>query len=147
MIVEKITEHDLGSLAELYRQLIPHAPDLSKMQAAFQRINENPNAIILGAKENGCLVGSAVGAICEILFGKCKPFMVVEDVVIDSAHRRKGIGGALMRELENYASQHDCAYIILLTDCDRPEAQHFYESLGYKTNPYKGYKKNLSSNV
>lgn len=147
MIIERILEKDLGMLAELYQQLIPHAPDFSQMQKALHRINENPNAIVLGANEKRSLVGSAIGVICDILFGRCKPFMIVEDVVIDENHRRKGIGTALMREMESIAAQRDCAYIMLLTDADRPEAQRFYESLGYKTDPYKGYKKSLSSNV
>jgi GNAT superfamily N-acetyltransferase len=80
------------------------------------------------------------------LFGKCKPFIVIEDVVVNESERRSGIGKALMVKLEEIAINKNCSYIFLLTDTDRPDAHYFYKLLGYKSEPYKGFKKILSSN-
>jgi hypothetical protein len=33
-----------------------------------------------------------MGILCEELYGQCRPFMAVEDVIVDQAHRRRGIG-------------------------------------------------------
>jgi ribosomal protein S18 acetylase RimI-like enzyme len=144
--IAPIREKDLESLAGLYQQLFPNRPDYDKMKETLLHLDKDPNHIILGAREDGQLVGSLVGVVCGILFGKCKPFMVVEDVVIDNNLRRAGIGKGLMTELERFAVSRECSYIILLTDSDRPEAHRFYESLGYQSDPYRGFKKSLASN-
>lgn len=147
MQLERLQEDDLVSLSLLYQQLVPHEPRLTEMREAFRKAQDNPNHLLIGAKENGKLIGSLVGIVCETLFGRCRPFVVVEDVVVDTDHHRKGVGKALMAEIEGFALDRECSYIILLTDSDRPEAQHFYEALGYKSEPYRGFKKTLSSNA
>jgi ribosomal protein S18 acetylase RimI-like enzyme len=77
-----------------------------------------------------------LAVICEMIFGQCKSFMVVEDVVVDEARRRTGIGVALMRYIEDYARKNNCAYIMLITDTDRVGSQKFYKRLGYNTDEY-----------
>jgi ribosomal protein S18 acetylase RimI-like enzyme len=69
--------------------------------------------------------------------------MVIEDVIVDHAHRRMGVGSALMRDLERRAADAGCSYIVLVSEAERTEAHRFYESLGYKANSYKGFKKRL----
>ena len=69
--------------------------------------------------------------------------MVIEDVVVDKNHRRAGIGTALMLKLESIAKERNCSYIIFVTESDRVEAHRFYQSLGYKLDEHKGFKKRL----
>ena len=138
-----MTEDDLESLAGIYKQFWEEDSCRDKMRASFRKLSKNPNYLFLGAKHNGRLVGSAMGIICEELYGECKPFMVIEDVIVDRSHRRKGIGAELMVELERRAVERGCAYIILVTDQDRADAHRFYQSLGYNGEKYKGFKKRL----
>lgn len=146
--IAPIETDDIEQLAALYRQLVEHEPDIAGMRHAFLQASRNKNHIVLGAKdEHGQLVGSCVGVICETLVGKCRPFIVVEDVVVERSGRRAGIGRALMAEIENHAQERGCSYIFLLTDADRPDAQRFYLSLGYHTDEYRGFKKILASNT
>ena len=102
-----------------------------------------PRAVPLVADQQNNLVGSVMGIICEELYGDCNPFMVVEDVIVDKHQRRLGIASSLMRELEICALKHNCNYIIFVTESERTEAHRFYESLGYKSDEYKGFKKRL----
>jgi len=68
--------------------------------------------------------------------------LVIENMIIDKSRRRKGIGAALLKELEIRAKARQCAQIILVTESDRIDACNFYEKNGFQ--PYnKGYKKNL----
>ena len=143
MDIGPITEEALPALSLLYQQLVPNDPAVDKMREALQVIQRNPNQIILAARIEGRLVGSVLGVACQMLFGQCKSFAVVEDVVVDADHRRRGVGTALMREIERWALGRNCSYILLITDDDREEAQRFYESLGYQTDHYKGFKKTL----
>jgi len=148
MKISRIEAQDLGSLEVLYQQLAQHKPNMAEMGRTLERIANDENHVILGAKTtDGRLVGSCVGVICATLVGKCRPFMVVEDVVIDASYRRAGIARRLMNEIENHARSRNCSYIMLMTDTDRPEAQSFYLSLGYNTEEYRGFKKTLASNT
>jgi ribosomal protein S18 acetylase RimI-like enzyme len=143
MEIKPLTQSDLASLADLYAQFWGEESSLQKMQSTFQRLERNANYIFLAAKQEGRLVGSAMGIICEELYGECKPFMVIEDVIVDKRQKRKGIGSQLMHELERIAAERDCNYIIFVTETERFEAQRFYESLGYTSDSHKGFKKRL----
>ena len=145
MEIRKLKEDDLDSLALLYQQFWGEKSSLEKMRSTFQRLQNNPNYIFLAAKQQNRLVGSVMGIICEELYGECKPFMLVEDVIVDKGHRRLGIGSSLMRTLEKCANEMNCNYIIFVTESERSEAHRFYESIGYQSDAYKGFKKRLKS--
>lgn len=147
MEISPVTRDSLDELGALYAELIPHAPDVNRMESVFDDLQANPDHYLYGAWSDGRLVGSAIGVVCSLLFGHCKPFMVIEDVVVTQQSRRRGAGRQLMIALEKIAKQRDCAYILLTTDQDRIPAQRLYESLGYETRPYLGYRKTLSSNT
>ena len=86
-----------------------------------------------------------MGIVCQELYGRCLPFMVVEDVIVDQAHRRRGIGSQLMRRIEGEADKNNCSYIMLVTDAHRDEAIGFYEHIGYHPDKYRACKKYLDA--
>ena len=141
--ISRLQIDDLKDLALLYQQLIANDISLEKMREAYARNSENPNHIVFVAKLNGDLIGTALAVVCQMYFGQCRSFMVVEDVVVDVKYRGKGIGTALMHEIENHARSCNCAYIMLITDTDRVDSQQFYRSLGYKSSEYCAFKKHL----
>lgn len=141
MKIVELQERDLEALAGLYRQFWGEESSLEKMKATFRRLSKNSHYVLLGAKQEDNLIGSVMGIVCEELYGQCKPFMVVEDVIVDKAQRRKGVGSQLMRELERRAMDHGCAYIIFVTEQNRTGAHEFYHALGYSSDAYKGFKK------
>ena len=143
MKISRLSEQDLPSLADMFRQFWGETSSLEKMRATFSRLVANPAYILLAARENGRLTGFVMGIVCEELYGDCRPFMVVEDLIVDEKQRRKGAGSALMSELEKCAIDHDCCQIIFVTEADRTEAHRFYKSLGYESEPYKGFKKRI----
>lgn len=143
MKIRRLAEDDLAGLSGLYAQFWGEESSLEQMRATFRRLAENPRYLLLVAEEAGCLAGSVMGIICEELYGECKPFLVIEDVIVDRQHRRAGIGSALMRELERCAADSGCSYVIFVTETERVAAQRFYASLGYALDSHKGFKKKL----
>ncbi len=143
MEIKNLSEDDLPSLAKLYELFRNEQSSVEKMQSTFVRLRDNPNYILLAAKQDGRLIGSVMGVVCDELYGECKPFMVVEDVVVDNNHRRKGAGSLMMKELERRAIEKCCTYIILITEQARKTAHAFYKSLGFDGDVYKGFKKRL----
>ena len=139
--VLSIEQDDLAELSSLYEELSGLKTEPVKMAARFQEIKADPRCILLGVKLDGHLVGSAMGILCRDLVGGCRPFMVVENVIVSQAARRKGIGKALMLALEEQAASHDCYYVMFVSAAMRREAHEFYASLGYELDVVRGFKK------
>ncbi|KGE16557.1 GNAT family N-acetyltransferase [Paenibacillus wynnii] len=143
--VKEMESESLPALSELYTELINKSTDFSKLEAVFKSIKEDSRYILLGAFIEGELLGSVMGIICQDLVGECKPFMVIENVVVSSRARRQGVGQKLMAALEVIAREKDCWYIILVSGEQRKEAHIFYEALGYREEKVEGYRKHLIS--
>lgn len=143
MVIRNMSETDLPHLAKLYEQFWGEKSDIEKMNAQFQRMKNSDAYILLCASEDNRLLGSVMGVVCNELYGDCKPFLVVEDMIVDKSVRRSGIGRALFAELERRARSAGCSQALLVTETDRQDACGFYESLGFDPDRNKGYKKKL----
>lgn len=144
MKIRRTIKEDMLELALLYKQFWNEDSSIELMEMKFIELQENPNYILLSALEENHLIGSVLGIICEELYGECKPFLLIEDLIVDHKYRRKGIGKALMTEIEKLALENDCYQILLITHNDRKDAIAFYESLGFNPDTHKGFKKTLN---
>ncbi len=142
-IIRDLASEDLHGLAQLYKQFWGEECSLEKMQTVFETVCKDPRYVFLVADDHGLLTGSVRGVVCATLYGNCKPFMVVDDVIVDRPYRRRGIGKRLMRCLEARALENDCAFMTFVTETSRIEAQRFYSALGYDPEAYVGFKKNF----
>ena len=143
MKIRRLNEEDLPALARLYVQFWNEESSLGRMEETFARLKEDPDYIFLVAEVEDEIAGSLMGIICEELYGECRPFMVIEDVIVDREFREQGIGSALMREIEAYAVSRNCNYVIFVSEQERTDAVPFYRSLGYAPDSYRGFKKRL----
>jgi len=142
--VVKLVSYDLPALATLYEELTGRPTDLEAMRANHREMESNQDYILLGVKtENGDLVGSALGIVCRDIIDQCKPWMVVENVIVAGHARGQGVGKLLMNALEDIARSRGCSYINLTSSIKRPDAHHFYEAIGYADNLVKAFRKNL----
>ncbi|MDF2923451.1 MAG: hypothetical protein K0R57_2365 [Paenibacillaceae bacterium] len=145
MIVDAVKANDLTQLAKLYKQLMGSEPDQAAMRELFPVIGENPNYYLLGAYQADRLCGTVMGIVCYDLVGLCKPFMVVENVVVDEECRGMGTGAALMHDIERIARKRECTYIMLVSGMKRRQAHKFYEAMGYRLDRVQGFKKELDN--
>lgn len=141
-MIRELLITDLPALAELYFQFWEEESDISQMEKQFEIIKKDNRHILLVYEENGKVIGTVMGVVCRELYGTCRPFLVVENFIVDKNHRRKGIGKLLMNELERKARERNCTQMILVTEKDRADACGFYLSYGFQTNN-AGYKKKL----
>jgi GNAT superfamily N-acetyltransferase len=145
VIIKEVESESLLELSNLYTELINKSTNYNKLEEVFEVVKANDNYILLGAFVDGELVGSVMGIVCHDLVGECKPFMVLENVVVASRARRQGIGYKLMAAIETIAHERGCWYIILVSGEQRKEAHIFYEKLGYGEENVEGYRKHLVS--
>ncbi|MCO1603554.1 GNAT family N-acetyltransferase [Desulfosporosinus nitroreducens] len=143
MIIRDMIAEDIPQLAVLYKQFWNEESSIESMYENFCKFHEDDSYLLLSAVENNQLIGSVMGIICGELYGDCKPFMVLENMIVDNKYRNHGVGKALISELEKKAFENNCSQIILVTDTNRIDACKFYESAGYNPDTHKGYKKKL----
>ena len=129
MMIEKLKAEDIPELLELYNTLIPFETSLDKAMDAYQEMLFDDNYLLLVAKENNIVIGSALGICCKCL---AVSFLVIEDVIVKDGLRGKGIGRKLMESLDEFAKRKHCAYAILVSSAYRIEAHKFYEKAGFK---------------
>jgi len=141
--IEQATIIDLESLSELFEELIGEKTDFIKMNENFKLMSSDSSYIILVARENDEVLGSVMGIICMDLVKECQPFMVIENVVVKSKFRGKGVGMKLMQHLENLARSRNCYYTMLVSSGYRRDAHKFYEAIGYELGLVQGFKKYL----
>lgn len=143
IVIREINASDLPDLARLFVELSGTTTEMEKMEENFRLIYANRDYIVLGAEVSGSLVGTAMGIICKDLVGSCNPFMVIENVIVSSDYRGKGIGKKIMLELERIAHSWDCFYTMFVSGKQRADAHKFYESIGYRLDVVQGFKKYL----
>ena len=112
------------------------------MRRRWESLETGGRHIVLAAEDGGRLVGSVMGVVCEELYGDGRPFLVVENLIVDKGQRRKG-AGRMLRELEKAAEARDCAQMILVTEEERADACGFYEAYGFDRR-HRGYKKTIA---
>ncbi len=141
--IKPVNSGHLSSLGQLYDELMGTMTNSDKLMQTYQSIANNENYVILGAFNQDELVGSLMGIICQDLVGDCRPFMVVENVIVSNRARRQGVGTKLMQEIEWIARARDCSYMIFVSGEQRKEAHIFYEKLGFKEENVEGYRKHF----
>lgn len=142
--IKPITISDLERYANLCDELFGSKTNLVKLKAVLTKLISNPDYILVGAEdESGHLLGSVMGIICMDTVGECRPFIVLENLIVRENCRRLGIGRKLVEYIEEQAREKNCYFIMLMSLIKRKEAHQFYETLGYSGNIAKGYKKYL----
>lgn len=141
MDVADITEAQLPQLAALMRSLSGLDMDMARLEASFRAMAALPDYHLLGVSVDGALAGAALGIVCLDVVGACRPFMVVENVVVAAPYRRLGVGRRLFAALEERARARECLYAMLVAGPGREQARAFYSALGYFES--WGFKKRL----
>ena len=131
------TKDDLPAILDLYaRALDGEALDLAGAEALFERIRSYPDYRLQLAEIDGMLAGTFALLIMDNL-GECgRPSGVVEDVVVEPALQRSGVGRAMMERAMRICRQRGCYKMTLSSNLSRTAAHAFYEALGFEKHGY-----------
>ena len=140
-MVRDLARTDIPQLAQLYKLFWNEESNIGKMYITFDSIQLNQSHHLLGYfSDDNMLIGTVMGIICQELYGECKPFMVLENMIVAVNMRKKGVAKKLISELEKRATAAGCNQIILVTEKTRTDACGFYEAMGF-SKENAGYKK------
>lgn len=138
MQIRRATRDDLPVLLDLYRQLESQQPPLTmdRLAKVFDRLASYPDYGVYLALADGAAVGTFALLIMDTLGDRCAPEGIVEDVVVDRAHRGRGIGRAMMEFAMERCREAGCYKMVLSSNIVREEAHRFYETLGFQKHGY-----------
>jgi ribosomal protein S18 acetylase RimI-like enzyme len=129
---------DAAALHRLYGELADGRTDarpagMDRTRAILTDIVGQPARRLLVAEgEGGRLAGTVDVLVVVNLTYAGRPWAVVENVVVAEAHRRQGIGRALMQAAMGQARQAGCYKVQLTSGKHRDGAHAFYRSLGFE---------------
>ena len=138
MRVRDARSGDLSALVELYRQLV--VDDDADAQAlggevglrVLEGMISQPDRNLLVAEGDGVVLGTADQVVVVNLTHGGRPWCIVENMVVDEWHRRRGVGQALMAEVLRRARAVNCYKVQLLSRRVRTDAHDFYRAIGFE---------------
>lgn len=132
---------DFQAVLELYRQLYEELdlrPD-DRVRQAWADTLATPGRTVLIAEDGGALVGTVDLTVVANAARDGRPHLLVENVVVDAAHRGRGVGRRMLEAAEAHARAAGC-YKVQLSPVE-PDACAFYEAIGMQVSgrTYKRY--------
>lgn len=140
MIIEKLKLEDISELLELYKELTPYNNSLNKSIEIYKEMLKDDKYLLLVAKENNKIVGSALAVCCLVLVLDGGRFLAIEDVIVRDGLRGMGIGKKLMGAIDEFAIKNNCVYSIVVSSDHRKGAHKFYENVGFSEG-VRGFRK------
>ena len=139
LTIRKANRDDLDGILAIYAE--PdidngNALDLNSAEAIFDKMKHYPDYTLYVATANSQIVGSFALLIMDNLAHMGAPSAVVEDVVVHSKWRGRGIGSRMIRFAIDKAKDAKCYKLALTCNINRDRAHKFYESLGFEKHGY-----------
>ena len=140
VVIRQALTEDVPQLLNLYAQLNPEDKPVDAIRAAVvweKAINSGVAYFV--ADICGSIVGTCYIAIIPNLTRSCSSIGLIENVVTDADHRRKGIGRLLLCAAVDYAKKQGCYKVILQSGKKRESAHKFYESVGFNSDSKRAF--------
>ena len=135
-IVGMIADDQLGATRESLADLTPYLQ-------AFERIDADPNQLLVVAERNDEVIGTLQLTIVPGLSRKGSSRGLIEAVRVAAPARGAGLGTTLIEWAIEESRARGCSLVQLTSDKSRTAAHRFYDRLGF-TNSHEGFKLKLT---
>ncbi|MBD8890658.1 GNAT family N-acetyltransferase [Roseibium litorale] len=134
-IVRPACQEDLEGVLALFRQLNPGDPilDPEMARSTWIRLLSSGFTTMFVAEVDGLPAACCTLAIIPNLSRGARPYGVIENVVTDADHRRKGLGHAVLHAARDLAWQEGCYKLLLATGSKKESTLRFYKTAGFNT--------------
>ena len=139
VLIREATREDVPSIVALYRtDELTRKHDNSAREveagyyAAFDAITRDSRNHLLVAESDGEIAGSFQLTYIPDMQPDGRDVAMVENVIVDSAARSRGVGSAMMRWAIEEARRRGCSQVKLSSNVKRADAHRFYVRLGFE---------------
>lgn len=138
--IRTATEQDLPGLLALLRHLNPDdpTPPPAATAAAWQAMLAMPGLHVFLAERDGQAVASCTLIQVPNLTRGTRPYAFIENVVTHAAHRRQGLGRAVLEAALAAAWAAGCYKAMLLTGSKLESTLRFYAGAGFRRDEKTG---------
>lgn len=134
-MIRNATQRDVEQLVVLIGAL-GYRMSAGEVAAKLERLLSSPESGVLVADQDDTIAGLATFHVFELI-SRARPECRLTALVVAAAHRRRGIGTALVAAVERVARERGCFRLELTTRVDRSEAHRFYAALGFIERPHR----------
>jgi GNAT superfamily N-acetyltransferase len=135
--IRKLEPSNLDKLLELYEHLhvddVP-LPQREQVESVAHEFFSNQRILCFGGYIDDVLVSSCTLTIVPNLTRGCKPYGLIENVVTNELHRKRGYGTAILKHALAHAWSNECYKVMLMTGRKDVATLRFYESAGFDRN-------------
>jgi GNAT superfamily N-acetyltransferase len=144
VLIRKASPEDVDGLLELYRQLASSGelPNAGNAAMVIELIDSNPWMLYLVAELDDVVVGTVTMVIVPAVTHSAQPWAQIEHMVVHEAHRKTGIGHALLARCEEHIRSIGGYKMQLQSSNQRDDAHEFYEREGFSASSV-GYQRYL----
>ncbi len=145
--IDFATADDLEPMADLLAELFTlesdFKPERHKQLAGLRLILDTP-AIgqLFVLRVDGNVAGMA-NALFTVSTAEGRQVVLLEDVIVNAAHRGAGLGRKLIDHIQAWAAANGLPRITLLADKDNAPALAFYENLGFEYSAMRVLRKTI----
>lgn len=94
---------------------------------------QNPDAIVMVAEEHGAVIGYVYGTVEGVDYMSLRgPAGALQDIMIDPAHRRRGIGQRLLVAMLAALKARGVPRVVLSTAAANDGAQQLFDKAGFR---------------
>lgn len=131
-MIRQVTHGDFDRVVALLQQLWPEKRiEYGKLREVLEKYIKESDYRIYAYEEKRIIVGIITVSLRWALFYEGKA-AIIEDLIVDKAHRGKGIGRGLVRFVEDrLAVGGEVKGVELSSDLHRKVTHEFWEKCGY----------------
>jgi ribosomal protein S18 acetylase RimI-like enzyme len=124
MLIRRYEDTDEPGVVSLWREALPDAAPHNDPATAIRKKLEVGRDLFFVAEIGSSVIGTVIG-------GYDGHRGSVYSVAVSAAHRRRGVGSALVRRLEAELAERGCLKVNLQVRASNPGVVAFYQDLGY----------------
>lgn len=142
-MIREAEAKDRNEIQRLYQLLVPSNKNINVLSERIKQIKNDKNNYLFVYEEEEKILGTIFLTICLDAMFQMRPYGVVENMIVDTKVRHKGIGKKLLLHIDEICKEINCTKIMLLSNSKRIEAHRFFQDNGYNGSISKGFKKYL----
>ena len=134
LTIRTADQNDLPALLDLYRQLHPddEPVPLAVARNQLEQLLRYPGSSILVGMRGDALVATCTLIVLPNLTRCAAPYALIENVVTDAQHRKRGYGKLILEAAMSAAWRLGCYKVVLLTGSKDPATLRFYAEAGFE---------------
>ena len=149
--IDFATADDLEPLADLLAELFmlesDFKPEREKQITGLRLILDDPAVGQLFVLRVGGSVAGMANALFTVSTAEGCRVVLLEDVIVNAAYRRTGLGRQLVEHILAWAAANGLPRVTLLADRDNAPALAFYERMGFEYSAMRVLRKQVPTTV